>query len=288
MTESGKSDQAEIEKKLTLLSQSLIEAYRCGDLASLRAYALQAGIKPPPPALNRLFAAVIQVFHPDRILQVMRRLSSLGPREAALFLRMNEPARPAISQAPQAAEDYGRQESYAYAQEDFGYAEWDEAGDERPEAEENYEEENVSIDIIEGIKRSYLGNLDAYPSPLELESLEGELDLSFLDINDAQGAHYLVYVTSLNLAHNRISDCGPLALMTALEILDLSDNLLEDADALAALECLVELDLGGNDIESFEFLEGMDALRFVNASGNPPMPSALRTRLEKRGIIVIQ
>lgn len=288
----------EVEERLKRISQALIEAYKAKDAEFILGYARQAGIAPSVSGapLNRLFGRVIQVYHPDRIGAVMERLSAAGGAKAFLALRefRRRPAGPLPagnagrydSEHDLGGEDYGYgEDDFGYAEGDFGYAEMDA---DSPAEEGGFGEVEESMDILEAVKRAFLGNLDAYPTQLELEELEGDLDLSGMDISDAEGAQWLKSVSGLNLAGNRIDNCAPLAGMQRLESLDLSDNLLEDADALAELEFLSELDLSGNDIEDFSFLDRLPALRYANLSGNPPIPRALREGLRAKGVVVVQ
>jgi hypothetical protein len=289
--------RGDIEERLKRISQSIIEAYRAKDPDFIRTYAVQAGIASEirGAPLNRLFGRVIQIYHPDRVLAVMERVSRTGPADGgAAFLALRQFARSSGSDRKKQrnAESFdqeGEPEEYAFGEEDFAYSEEDRQGPyQGDDFEEAFREEEDPLDILEAIKRAYLGNLDGYPSPLELEMLEGELDLSNMDIDDAEGAQWLKSLSSLNLAGNRIDNCGPLAGMHRLESLDLSDNALEDADALADLEFLSELDLSGNEIEDFAFLTRLPSLRYANLTGNPPLKRALRERLAARGVIVIQ
>lgn len=289
--------QDRIEERLKRISQSIIEAYRAKDAEFIRRYALQAGIGADLAAapLNKLFGRVIQVFHPDRVKAAQERVASGGAADAFLALRefRGSPRRGAARESSEAFDRERDEEEYAFGEEDFGYSEADlddlESGGIGGESFENDEYgDSGAMDVLEAIKRAYLGNLDGYPSPLELEMLEGELDLSGMDIRDAEGAQWLKSLSSLILAGNRIDACGPIGEMHRLESLDLSDNALEDADPLAELEFLSELDLSGNDIEDFAFLARLPSLRYVNLTGNPPIRPALKKNLEAKGVIVIQ
>lgn len=282
-----------IEERLKRISQSIIEAYRAKDAEFIRRYALQAGIGADLASapLNKLFGRVIQVFHPDRVRAAQERVASGGSADAFLALRefRERPASAAGSRAD-AFDREREEEEYAFGEEDFGYAEADlddfEYGTDRLDGDDF--EGSGGMDILEAIKRAYLGNLDGYPTPLELEMLEGELDLSGMDIDDAEGAQWLKSLSSLVLAGNRIDSCVAIGEMHRLESLDLSGNALEDADPLAELEFLAELDLSGNDIDDFAFLARLPSLRYVNLAGNPPIAPALRKNLESKGVIVIQ
>jgi Leucine-rich repeat (LRR) protein len=299
-------DRETVEERLKLISGALIAAYRDGNRAFLVKYAAQGGIPPGevPEGTGKLFMRVIQIYHPDRLNVVMGRIESEivasaaeGPDKAEgklselrKFLSLAEPAaRPRARDIAYEAPE----EEYGYGSEDPGYGEesWGEEGfgeEDFGDEEEAYESDGA-IDVLEAIKRAYLGNLDAFPSPLELEMMEGDLDLSDREIEELDGAEYLKCVSSLNLAGNRIQNLYPLREMKSLEYLDLSGNLIEDADDLACLESLAELDLSENEIEDFAFLERMPSLRCVNVMGNPGAGNrAAFDRLTEAGVLVIR
>jgi hypothetical protein len=237
-----------VEESLKTIAGQIIRDYRAGGRDTLLRYARKAGIGPDEwkGKDNKLFMRLILVYHPDLCAHYLGRIDALRSardaagldRLAAMLVPEPESPRTAGRRAQWRAVE-AEPEEYAYAQEDFGYSEgsWSATEDEFHSGDDGYGEDDLDemespMDVIEAIKRAYLGNLDAYPSPIELEGLEGELELSDSGIDDLSGAEYLVAVSSLDLSGNAIQNLEPLRRMGALEYLDLSHNLIEDADPL--------------------------------------------------------
>lgn len=289
-----------VEESLKLIAGQIISAYQGGGDGTLAHYSRQAAIDAAECGgrRNKLFMRLIRVYHPDRIVHFLERIEAClesGDGQGLAELKaLLAPAREKAARVSARQDEAypAEPEEYGYGEDDFGYSEGSWSGAEDETGYQDYEdglaEDEGPIDIIEAIKRAYLGNIDAFPSPLELSMMEGDLDLSDCGIDNLDGAEHLRCVSALNLSGNSIQNVEPLSHMGAMEFLDLSHNLIEDADFLAACESLVELDISYNDIEDFAFLDGMENLRCVNVLGNPRMDAALASRLAAKGVIVIR
>jgi hypothetical protein len=282
-------DSIDIEGHLKRVAAQLIAAYQHEDMRVLVNYAQFAWLTQEEQALpcRRLFMRLIQVYHPDKIAAftgLLERCRQEGAfdKHASLLKEVEERKKAHFA-------EYSAQEEYGFADGDPGYG-LDEGGWDDGESEEWREEEDEgerSRDLIDAIADAFVGNNESRVTVEELELLAGDLDLSDRDIADLHGAEYLVGITSLNLAKNRIDNVFELASMSALESLDLSDNLIENADALASLEYLEELDLSRNDIEDWRFLTRLGALKCILISGNPSPDRETLRILRERSVLVI-
>jgi len=279
--------------RLKELSVDIIDRYKRKDLDGLRRYAALIDIVDSSLAAGRLFAAVIQRFHPDKIAVLRRELDTMAAAgDTAGLERMREIylSDNAIPRAPDQEFEY--EEEFSYEDDEFGYTERSEFDDNEPQASE-FEEEYAEAEssegygFVEAVNGLLFGNLDFSVDDNDLAGLEGELDLSDFEITDLDGVEYCVNVTMLNLSGNLLRRIGPLALLRRLTSLFLADNAIENIDCLGELSGLRELDISFNRIEDISVLEGMETLVYVNVLGNPLADMSTVERLMKRGVIVI-
>lgn len=282
-----------VEDRLKAIAAQLIAAHRRHRHELVIPYARQAGIATDGQAPHHLFMKAIQVYHPDRLNVVWDRIaqaraSSDGSAlDSLLQLLRYHPEgvgspqrrfdRPAEEEGEEEAEEYGVDE------DEFGYDDFEEAGD--FDAEDGWDPDEGTF--YSAIRSVLFGNLDFSPDPADLAKLEGELDLSDFDLHELDGIEYCRSLTALNLSRNNLDNIYCLKDLVKLEALDLAENDLEDADALGGLVNLVELDLSANDIDDVAFLDRLPRLRYVDLTGNPVRTRAVLARLEARGVIVI-
>lgn len=148
-------------------------------------------------------------------------------------------------------------------------------------------ESTAERDFYEAVKRELSGGLAYTLSPFDLNSLEGELDLSYYGISNIEGIGHCANITSLNLSGNRIIDLRPLSDLANLESLFISENQISDIESLGSLTGLRELDISFNDIEKADVLLGLENLKYVNVVGNRIEDVELVQYLRKRNTIVI-
>ena len=305
------------EERMKRISAEIIAAYRQGDLRTLNRYASWLRLEPAPSRekINRLFMKLIVFYHPDKRAQKLREIGELHSRGELAGLegfargigadgyRVLEEPRPAReARSPVEEEGFEFEETYAYDEEDFGYREesfedpafvdpdtgqgwgW---GEPAEPADEERIDDTEEYGFIEAVRDELFGNLDRTVTPGDLLTLDGELVLAGLDIEDLGGIEYCISLSSLDLSRNRISNVHPLAALKNLLSLDLADNEIADADPLAALDQLETLDLSGNELEDVAALAGLVNLRYLNLSGNPIEDMAPLQRMRRNGTIVI-
>jgi hypothetical protein len=278
-------------ERLQKISVDIIGCYKRRDVSALSWYAETCELDTDRSNLQRMFSSLIQKYHPDKHSLIMKEISSAyescdGERLSLLkksFLFGDAP-RMTVRVTDEIVE---RDESYGYAEDDFGY-------DERPREEEPSEREydretEVSSDatFYEALNREFLGNNDIVIDESDLRNLDGDLDLSDCGIADLSGAEYCVYLSGLNLSCNRIRSIERLSNMVHLRWLFLADNEIELVSALSHLTDIEELDLSGNSIEEVSVLLSLGRLSYCNLMNNPIRDMSVIRRLEERGVIVI-
>jgi len=279
--------------RLKEITVDIIGRYRARDLDGLSFYAELLGIEPSEKSLSRIFARVIQHYHPDKLTTIEneielhyrnRKLEELA-RLKNIFI-FEGPARPIACR-----DDRPVDETYAYSDDDFGYDEKSVYDEDVADAKETDEFDEACDEheygFIEALTRLILGNLDFTITIEDVQSLEGELDLSDYDIVDLKGAEHCMNISSLNLSGNHISGIGPLSHLTQLESLFLSGNRIRSIDGLSGLANLKELDLSFNEIEDISVLKTLESLLYVNLLGNPVKDPGVIKELTDRGVLVV-
>ena len=281
------------QARLKDITVDIIARYRARDLNGLSFYAELLGIEPSESGLSRMFARVIQHYHPDKLTKILNeielhfrnnRLEELA-RLKNIFI-FDVPPQRAVHRDERTVD-----ETYAYSDDDFGYDEktpYDEdaAGvDEADEFEEAYDDHEYGF--IEALTRLILGNLDFTITIEDVQSIEGELDLSDYDIVDLKGVEHCMNISGLNLSGNHISGIAPLSRLTQLESLFLSGNRIRNINALADLANLKELDLSFNEVEDISVLKKLEGLLYVNLLGNPVRDTGTIRELTDRGVLVV-
>ena len=105
-----------------------------------------------------------------------------------------------------------------------------------------------------------------------LETKNLHLDLAhcgLTDLNDLPELGKCVYLTNLNLSHNKITDIFFLKGLTSLTDLDLNNNYrITDISSLQGLTALTHLDLSLNPIRDISFLKSLTSLTHLYLAGN--------------------
>jgi hypothetical protein len=279
------------QERLKDISADIISHYRKKDMDALSWYGAILGI-PADTGINKLFAALIQTYHPDKFSKIRREIDNFFENgNTRDLLKMKEryifSERKIIAPA-----DFTvfSEESYDYGEDDFGYSEetFDSLYDfEEPEdasEEYVYEEE---FGFIEALNLLLFGNLSFVLTSDEMQHLQGEINLSDYDIEELNGIEHCINVISFNLSCNHIRKLHYLGYLTKLESLYLSENLLENINDLGELVNLRELDISYNEIEDISVLLRLNSLEYVNIMGNPVRDMAVIEELIERGVIVI-
>jgi len=284
------------QNRLKEISADIISDYRKKNIQALSWFSTLLDLQSKDLNSNRLFSAIIQVYHPDKLLIIQNEIDShyknnsleelIRIKNIYLF---NDSDRKQIAEYHYGKEDTG--ESYEYNESDFGYAENN--VNEESFSNDYFEEspfadtENSENGFIEAIKKSLFGNLDITINSHELQELEGEINLSNYGIIDLDGIEYSYSVTSIILSGNRIEKIDRLSGLMQLEYLFLSENEIENIDCLADLTNLKELDLSFNEIEDISVLLVLESLNYVNLIGNPVKDDSVIQELTEKGVVVL-
>jgi hypothetical protein len=278
--------------RLKEISVDIIAKYRTKDRGGLSFYADLLGIDPSAIDTSRLFASIIQQYHPDKLTKIVNEIElHFKDRKLEELARLRTIF---IFDMPEGTIQYGHDdtadERYDYSDEDFGYEEKTVYEDEAFE-EERYEPDDEFDDheygFIEALTRLIFGNLDFTMTIEDVQDLEGELDLSDYDIVDLKGIEHCMNISGLNLSGNDIRNISPLSRLIQLESLFLSGNRIRNINALAGLTNLKELDLSFNEIEDISVLKKLDSLLYVNLLGNQVRDADMIQELTDRGVLVI-
>jgi Leucine-rich repeat (LRR) protein len=282
------------EKKLKDISVDIISRYKARDINSLLRYADILEFDASGMNISRLFARIIQNYHPDKTAMVLTGIQdNYKEKKISELLRLKRiymfsKLRPAASAKKY---DIDVEETYSYSDEYFGRSE------EAPYDESKYEfdyEDEIADEIspyeygfIDAVNRMIFGGLDYSVTPEDLLNMEGELDLSDSEIADLRGIEHCRNITILNLSGNNIVKIEPLSRLEMLELLYLSDNDIESIDCLGGLTNIKELDISFNSIEDISVLLKLNELIYVNLIENPIKNKDIIKELEERGVIVI-
>lgn len=279
--------------RLKEISVDIISKYKAKDRGGLSFYAVLLGIDPSGISINRLFANIIQNYHPDKLTKIHNEIE-LYYRENKIeeLLRIknifvfDEPV-----QSIPYLQDVEVEEAYTYRDEDFGYYEktvYDDdtfTEDEFIDPDELFEDREFGF--IEVVNRFFFGNLDYTLNISDLQDLDGELDLSDYDIIDLRGIEYCININSLNLSGNNLRKIERISSLTRLESLYLSGNSIQNIDCLSTLTNLKELDVSFNEIEDISVLDKLENLLYVNLLGNQIKDTGIIKELTEKGVLVI-
>jgi hypothetical protein len=293
--------------RLKEISIAVIARYKRKDHAFLNRFARDRGIDSRRDDANRIFARIIQIFHPDRINKILNEIEDHYRRKnVAALKRMQELYlfdSAGIYESAAASEvrhgDYSCdvQEDFDYTDDDFGYDEDSFDGDAAGE-DEDAEYFNAGEDddvyrseeeytFIDAVTHHFVGNLDYRLTPDDLKNLDGELDLSGSDIDDLSGVEHCAHLSVLNLSGNNLVRITLLGRLVNLDLLYLSENRIEDISCLRGLSELRELDVSFNYIEDISPLLELKSLNYVNLVNNPVGNKKIIDELTARGILVI-
>jgi hypothetical protein len=287
----------ELEKVITVshlqaISVDIINRFRQKDHEALLEYARINNLDEKTP-VQRLFATLIQKYHPDKFAGILREIDSSAVQgRLDLLLQMKKsyvceifPKRESDSVHEQ------NDERYEYADEDFGYHEsyTDEEISDKPDEEDDneiryFDEER---NFTEAVNDYFFGNLDYTVTVSDLKNIDGDLDLSERNIAHLKGIEYCEYLTSLNLSGNNIDRIDRLSRLTRLTVLFISGNRIETINALAGMKELTELDISDNCIENISVLLELEGLLYVNLMNNPIQDRSVVDELVRRGVVVI-
>ncbi|MBN2322925.1 MAG: leucine-rich repeat domain-containing protein [Spirochaetes bacterium] len=274
------------ENRLKEISSEIIQAYKAKNYPLLEEYASFLDLDCGSIKRNRLFSTLIQTYHPDRYNAINSEIDCFFRNRDIDSLRHCE--RVFTFERRQKAVSVEYQEDYDIDGDDFYQFGMNIVDDEHTRYDEADDTDTaVEIDVYEALSRELCGGTSHIMTPFDLNSLDGELDLSDYGILHLDGIEHLSNVTSLNLSGNRIGDLGPLSSLLNLESLFIAENRVSDVEALSLLSGLKELDLSFNAIEHVNPLFGLYNLKYVNLTGNRIKDASEIDMLRDKGIIVV-
>lgn len=122
---------------------------------------------------------------------------------------------------------------------------------------------HIPDENLKKVLKEMLGvNEDVEITVSKLESLTGNLDISYIDVESLEGLQYCKNLTSIAANYNRIGDISPLSGLSNLTELSLEHNNISDISILRELN-LTYLSLGGNPIENLEVVSELTQLNHL-------------------------
>ncbi len=280
--------------RLKEISIDIIGKFRNKDIDYFVHFAKLIGIDSFNENLNRIFAKIIQIYHPDKFAVIKKEIEAgFKNNNYDDLLRLKNLYLIDLTVLNVAAGyEYITEEDHIYNEDDFGYAGYVFEGEDiftdvdfdDSEEEALYRHE---YGFAEAVNHLFFGNLDHTLSGSDLKNIDGELDLSDYEINDLAGIEHCINIVILNLSGNNIIKIFQLSALSRLNSLYLADNMIEDISCLNTLAELHELDLSNNQIEDISVLLELPKLKYVNILHNPVKNKSIIKALLKKGVIVI-
>jgi hypothetical protein len=277
------------------ISIDIINKFKNRDHEYFIQFAKLIGIDPFNDSLNRIFAKIIQIYHPDKITIIFKEIESLyKTNKFEDLLRLKNIYLIDLNSIHTALTyDYINHEKESYTEDDFGYDEYEFNSEDifydNEYENDIFEDKDFPYEhgFAEAVNHLFFGNIDFTLSASDLKNIDGELDLSDYEINDLTGVEHCVNTTILNLSGNDIIKIHQLSALIKLKSLFLSENSIEDISCLNSLTALQELDISFNQIEDISVLLELPLLKYVNVIHNPINNKSVIDKLLKNGVIVI-
>lgn len=314
MTENAETLRTELARVITVeylqkITVAVIDIFKKKDSDTLEKHAGIIGIETKGTGINKLFAVLIQLYHPDKLAKIrsdmdryfaednVDALSELKkkyifPKEILFGRTENRGTVNAdsIKKSPASYEDSNDDFEY---EETYASEEFDTPSDDSWFSDDNMDD--VSDERIfdpeknftEAVNSYFFGNQDYTVSVSDLQNLDGELDLSDKDIYSLKGVEYCVNLTCLNLSGNHIDRIDRITYLVRLTSLFISENKIESISALSSLADLEELDLSYNNIEDISVLLTLPKLLYVNIMNNPIRDKTVINALVHGGVVVV-
>ncbi|MDD5456244.1 MAG: leucine-rich repeat domain-containing protein [Candidatus Margulisbacteria bacterium] len=268
----------------------IIKAYKEKDYQFFNRQAKKLGIEPKKTNLSKIFTNLVQLYHPDKLNGIIKEIKKLYNEKNHLklknFAELYIVTSDNISRT--SAIDFEYDEEYGLDDDDFL-----KFGISVVDQEEIFSDPDDDIQnhpgqsFTDAVNTEFCRNLGYAWNIVDLQRLEGELELQFQNINDLSGIENCSNISSLNLTHNLLVDVNILSELKQLEILYLAENLIEDISFLRKLTNLRELDISFNNIREINILLILKKLEYVNLIGNPINDPHIINKLHGKGITVI-
>lgn len=311
-------------ENLNRIAGQIVNERKDGRIIRLRSLAAQ--IKPYRNIEFRteaeLFTRLLLLFHPDLLGSYLHELDEAQKKGDVMYLNSMNHIPVALSWVKELsgeiegagetdqysegsggseegfAEDSSRRNGYDESDfDDVSYAYYDDNGesvdfdDETVRGDYFENEEDMVSTLFNAVRRAEYGGIELEKMDLSfrpdmLESIEGELDLSSMEINDLFGIEYLTRISTLNLSDNELDSLRGIGELSSLRELYVASNRIDSLKGLQGLESLEVLDISHNPVEDFSALYKLENLKVLVAEG-VKIEKSDQTRLLKAGVIVV-
>jgi hypothetical protein len=292
-----------LRKKLSVdtlkeITADIIHAYKYKNPQILHHYAVRIGLDGAGISVNKLFAKLVQTYHPDKFESIIRDIESQWKNGQLSRLRELDNIYTSRVVKREIQLDY--QEQYDLSMDDFFYHGMGVVSEKSifgsPGIRVGYGAKSRDrsgktgqggrVGFTDALHRELCGGFQYELTTSDLRALRGELDLSDCGITHLDGVQKCTHITGLVLAGNRIQDLGPLSTLASLQSLDVSCNRVREIGCLRGLVNLTELDVSGNRLSDVDVLLHMEKLRYVNLCGSVAVSDGTVAALRDRSVLV--
>jgi hypothetical protein len=284
-------------ENLHYITTRIIESYRKKQYEFLRQimHIIKKDIMVTENKVHKIFSRLIMLYHPDKLNYYKRMIENNHQNgdehklnQLSHILKILEK----IDCLPQ--ENLDKSDIVILYDEEYGYDEENlnfftnidqNEYETEPESQDNLSDLQ-DFDFISIFRQKEMGNsaIDIYYN--DLESLEGDLELSDSRLDDLTGIEYCKNIRTLDLSNNQIADITNIGYLQILEELYLSGNAISTIDILSGLKNLRKVDLSFNHIIDVSAIFELPDLEYINLIGNSISDDQI-DHLKKGGVFVI-
>ncbi len=239
--------------------------------------------------INKVFARLIMIYHPDRLSQSIIQLDQAYERgdfeelyamSHILNVQNLEPEHVSVSSIL-TDEDLAEEFGWDDAVDGFSYFMDHETMEDDGEDDTDY----TNRSFLTVLKRRVYGNLNVdFPMYL-LEDLE-EVEMADYEIEFLDGIEACRYARVIDLSNNNLTDLTELRNLHQVERLYLSNNHIGIVDSLSNLNVLQVLDISYNDVDDLSPLFELSHLTYLNVMGNR-IPAWQLEKLQIKGVTIV-
>jgi Leucine-rich repeat (LRR) protein len=283
---------------LNRITAKIIESYRSQQYGRIENLVknLNGLCEFPDSKMNKYFARLVFLYHPDKINHYKRQLDvylksgqdRILEELSHILITMDIIDKKAEFSSLDSKIMDGFEMEFGFDDEDIeDINSWNVYDlDGNIEVDEG-ESSDLSNDFFTCLKLKEFGHADTQIPESELQNLDDSIILSGMQMDDLSGVEYCTNLKSVDLSDNHLTDITKLGYLTTLVEIDLSHNNIDDLSALSGLINLETLDLAFNDITDIRALFDLDGLKFVNLIGNPvPQEQIAQLRTSDRIVII--
>jgi hypothetical protein len=281
-------------ENLNKISTKIIHAYRQREFNYLEQLVakIAGGAKESEGKAGRLFSRLIMLYHPDKLNQYQKALKACADDKclkqyAHILITLDQldkiTGRPAVNDL----NDFHFEADFGIDDDDLDYV--DDFDSDDFEYSGGYDDINDEVefrDFITVLKKREMGGANARITAMQLEGLEGALEMTEEGIDDLTGINHCKNLRILDLSINEIEEIDKIGEMASLEELYLSANTIFTIDPLQKLTMLKRLDISFNEVDDLSPLFSLKSLEYVNVMGTNVAEEQIEA-LRKNGVMVI-